>query len=340
MTMHLRAIVVLTLGIGLLMTGCEKAPDTRAIKDAVTTDPLPSWNEGPTKKSIIDFVSQVTKEGGPNFVPEGDRIATFDNDGTLWVEQPNYTEAAFTLERVEQMAPDHPDWKRKQPYEAVLKHDMKALGASGEKGLMQLVIATHTGMTTDDFDKTVSAWIATAKHPRFQRPYTECIYQPMLEVMKYLRANGFKTFIVSGGEQEFMRPWTDKTYGIPREQVVGTQIKTEFKDGGLMRLPQLDSYDDGPVKPVNIGRLIGKRPIAAFGNSDGDQQMLEYTTAGTGPRLAVLVHHTDAEREYAYDSDSKVGTLNKALDEAVAKQWTVIDMKSDWKTIFPAGGTQ
>ncbi|MEG9437791.1 haloacid dehalogenase-like hydrolase [Edaphobacter sp. HDX4] len=324
------------VGVGLLLTGCEKAPHTKAIREAVSTDPLPSWNEGPTKKAIIDFVSQVTKEGGPNFVPEGDRIATFDNDGTLWVEQPNYTEAIFTLERVQQMAPDHPEWKTKQPFAAVLNHDAKAMAASGEKGLMQLLVVTHTGMTTEDFGKTVTAWIGVAQHPRFKRPYTQCIYQPMVEVLKYMRSNGFKTFIVSGGEQEFMRPWTDKTYGIPREQVVGSQIKTEFKEGMLMRLPQVDSIDDGPGKPVNIGRFIGKRPIAAFGNSDGDQQMLEYAAAGPGARLAVLVHHTDADREYAYDRESKIGRLAKALDEAKAKQWVVIDMKADWKNVFPA----
>ena len=334
--MRSKGFMVAVVSVGLLLTGCETAPDTKAIKDAVTTDPLPSWNEGPTKKAIIDFVGQVTKEGGPNFVPVGDRIATFDNDGTLWVEQPIYTEVAFSLDRVGQMAPEHPDWKKKQPYAAVLNHDMKAVAAGGEKGLMQIVVATHTGMNEEDFEKTVSDWMATAKHPKFQTPYTQCVYQPMLEVLKYMRANGFKTFIVSGGEQGFMRPWTEKTYGIPKEQVVGTQLKSEFKDGELMRMPGLDSNDDGPGKPVNIGRFIGKRPIAAFGNSDGDQQMLEYTTAGPGPRLGVLVHHTDADREYAYDRDSKVGRLDKALDEAKTKQWVVIDMKIDWKSIFPA----
>jgi hypothetical protein len=333
--------LIAVVSFGLLMTGCKKASDTKAIKEAMTTDPLPSWNEGPTKKAILDFVSQVTKEGGPNFVPEGDRIATFDNDGTLWVEQPNYTEAIFTVERIKQMAPDHPEWKAKQPFAAVLNHDAKAMAASGDKGLMQLLVATHTGMTTEDFDKTVTDWMATAQHPRFKRPYTQCIYLPMVEVLKYMRANGFKTYIVSGGEQEFMRPWTVKAYGIPPEQVVGSQIKAEFvnKDGKalLMRLPQVDSIDDGPGKPVNIGRFLGKRPVAAFGNSDGDQAMLEYTTAGPGPRLAVLVHHTDAEREYAYDRDSRVGRLDKALDEAKAKQWVVIDMKSDWRSVFPTG---
>lgn len=334
-----RRLMAAVASFGLLLTGCEKAPGTKTIKEAVTIDPLPSWNEGRTKEAIIGFVGRVTVEGGPNFVTESDRIATFDNDGTLWVEQPNYAEAIFTEERIGQMALQHPEWKTKQPFAAVLSHDAKALAASGEKGLAQLLVVTHTGMTTEEFDKTVSEWIGTAKHPKFQRPYTQCVYQPMLEVLKYLRANGFKTYIVSGGEQEFMRPWTDKAYGIPREQVVGTQIKTEFKDGALMRLPQVDSIDDGPGKPVNIGRLIGKRPIAAFGNSDGDQQMLEYVTAGPGPGLAVLVHHTDAEREYAYDRESKVGRLDKALDEATSKHWTVVDMKSDWKSMFSSRDT-
>jgi phosphoserine phosphatase len=334
-----KRLMLAVVGLGLLMTGCEKAPDTQAAKQAVTTDPMPSWNEGATKEAIIGFVSQVTTEGGPNFVQESDRIATFDNDGTLWVEQPDYTEAIFTEERIRQMAQQHPEWKTKQPFASVLNHDAKAMAASGEKGAAQLLVVTHTGMTMEEFDKTVSDWIGTAKHPKFQRAYTQCIYQPMLEVLRYLRANGFKTYIVSGGEQEFMRPWTDKTYGIPPEQVVGTQIRTEFKDGTLMRMPQVESIDDGPGKPVNIGRLIGKRPIAAFGNSDGDQQMLEYATVGPGTRLAVLVHHTDAEREYAYDRDSKVGRLDKALDEAGSKHWTVVDMKSDWKSMFPSRDT-
>jgi phosphoglycolate phosphatase-like HAD superfamily hydrolase len=285
----------------------------------------------------------VTKEGGPDFVPAGDRIATFDNDGTLWVEQPIYTELIFTNDRVEQLAAQHPEWKKTKPYAAVLNHDMKAMAANGEKGALQLLTVTHTGMTTEQFDQTVADWIAQAQHPRFKRPFTQCIYQPMVEVLNYLRANGFKTYIVSGGEQEFMRPWTEKAYGIPREQVIGTSFKTEFttKDGVpvIMRLPQLDSLDDGPGKPVNIGKFIGKRPIAAFGNSDGDQQMLEFTAAGSGARLAVLVHHTDGEREYSYDRESKIGKLDKALDEAREKHWTVIDMKSDWKSVFPTAGT-
>jgi len=327
-------LVIALIGTGLLLSGCHPSPETKTISET-HSDPLPSWNDGPTKRSITDFVKRVTKEGGPDFVPQADRVATFDNDGTLWVEQPIYAEAIFINDRIEQLAADHPEWKKKQPYAAVLDHDMKALAADGQKGAVQLLMVTHTGMTVEAFDKTVSEWIEGAQHPRFHRPFTQCIYQPMVEVLTYLRQNGFKTYIVSGGEQEFMRPWTEKAYGIPREQVIGSQIKTELKDGALMRLAQVDSIDDGPGKPVNIGKFIGKRPIAAFGNSDGDQQMLEYTTAGSGARLAVLVHHTDPQREYSYDRESKVGTLNKALDEALQKHWVVIDMKSDWKQVFP-----
>jgi len=332
-------LVVTLIGAGLLLSGCQGSPDSRTVSP-LHPDPLPSWNAGPAKRAITDFVERVTKEGGPDFVPPADRIATFDNDGTLWVEQPVYTEAIFTRDRVEELAAQHPDWKKQQPYAAVLNHDMKALATTGQKGMAQLLMVTHTGMTVEDFDNTVSAWIVHAQHPRFKRPFTQCIYQPMVEVLAYLRQNGFKTYIVSGGEQEFMRPWTEKAYGIPKEQVIGTQIKTELKNGAILRLPQLDSIDDGPGKPVNIARFIGKRPIVAFGNSDGDQQMLEYTTGGPGARLAVLVHHTDAQREYSYDRESKIGTLNKALDEAQEKHWTVIDMKSDWKEIFPPAGVQ
>jgi phosphoserine phosphatase len=306
---------------------------------AAQTDPLPSWNDGAAKHAIVDFVTRVTKDGGPDFVPVDSRIVTIDNDGTLWTEQPIYTEFAFTFDRVKEMAPQHPEWQTEQPYAAVLHHDMKALAASGDRGIFQLIAVTHSGVTTDQFSQIVTDWLSHAEQPRFKRPYTQCVYQPMLEVMSYLRANGFKTYIVSGGEVEFMRPWTEKTYGIPPEQVIGTTLKTEYemKDGApvLERLPQIDSVDDGPGKPENIGKIIGRRPIAAFGNSDGDQQMLEWTAAGPGPRLMVLVHHTDAQREYSYDRASSVGKLDKALDEATAKHWTVIDMKSDWKTIFP-----
>ena len=303
------------------------------------TDPLPSWNDTSTKKAIVAFVDKVTKEGSSDFVPVDQRIATFDNDGTLWVEQPMYTQLAFTLDRVKQLAPKHPAWKTTQPFKGVLDGDMKAVEGTGEKGLVQLMAATHAGMTTDQFQTIVTDWIATAKHPRFKRLYTQCVYQPMLELLAYLRANGFKTYIVSGGGIEFMRPWTERVYGVPPEQVVGSSIKTKYEmvDGKpvLMRLPGINFIDDNDGKPIGINQYIGRRPIAAFGNSDGDQQMLEWTAAGDGARFMLLVHHTDAEREYAYDRQSKFGKLDTALDEANAKGWTVVDMKNDWKVIFP-----
>ena len=303
------------------------------------TDPLPSWNDTATKKAIVAFVDKVTKEGSSDFVPVDQRIATFDNDGTLWVEQPMYTQLAFTMDRVKQLAPKHPAWKTTQPFKGALDGDMKAVEATGEKGLVQLMAATHTGMTTDQFQTIVTDWIATAKHPRFKRLYTQCVYQPMLELLAYLRANGFKTYIVSGGGIEFMRPWTERVYGVPPEQVVGSSIKTKYEmvDGKpvLMRLPEINFIDDNDGKPIGINQYIGRRPIAAFGNSDGDQQMLEWTAAGDGARFMLLVHHTDALREYAYDRQSKFGKLDTALDEANAKGWTVVDMKNDWKVIFP-----
>jgi phosphoglycolate phosphatase-like HAD superfamily hydrolase len=302
------------------------------------TDPLPSWNDTAPKKSIIAFVEKVTKEGSPDFVPVDERIATFDNDGTLWSEQPMYVQLAFALDRVKQLAPSHPEWKTTQPFKGVLEGDMKAVAASGEKGLVELIMATHTGMTVEQFQKIVTDWLATATHPKYHKPYTQCIYQPMVELLAYLRANGFKTYIVSGGGIEFMRPWVEKAYGIPREQVVGSSSKTQFEmvDGkpDLRRLPQMNFIDDGPGKPVGINQYIGRRPIAAFGNSDGDQQMLEWTAAGAGARFMLIVHHTDAEREYAYDRKSSFGKLDKALDEANAKGWTVVSMKDDWKKIF------
>jgi phosphoglycolate phosphatase-like HAD superfamily hydrolase len=303
-------------------------------------EPLPSWQDGPAKRAIMDFVARVTTRGGPEFVPESERIATFDNDGTLWAEQPMYIQMAFVLDRVKALAPQHPDWQQKQPFKAVLEGDLKALAASGEKGLMEVGMATQAGMTTDGFEQIVKDWLAGAKHPRFNRPYTECIYQPMVELLNYLRANGFKAYIVSGGGIEFMRPWTEKAYGIPPEQVIGSTIKTKFemRDGKpvLMRLPEMDFIDDREGKPVSINKFIGRRPILAFGNSDGDQQMLQWTAAGSGARLMGLVHHTDAEREYAYDRTSEFGRLDKALDEANARGWVVVNMKNDWKSIFPA----
>jgi hypothetical protein len=302
-------------------------------------DPLPSWNDGPAKQAIVEFVGKVTKEGGPAYVPVPERIATFDNDGTLWVEQPMYFQLLFALDRVKAMAPQHPEWKGKEPFASLLKGDVKGALAGGEKAIAEIVMVTHADMTTAEFEQIVRDWIAMAKHPKTGKPYTEMVYQPMLELLAYLRANGFKTFIVSGGGIEFMRPWTEKVYGIPPEQVVGSSIKTkyEMRDGKpvLVRLPGIDFIDDKAGKPVGINSHIGRRPIAAFGNSDGDQQMLEWTQAGGGTRFMGLVHHTDADREWAYDRKSHIGTLDKALDEAQAKGWTVVDMKKDWKRIFP-----
>ena len=301
--------------------------------------PLPSWNDGPAKQSIVVFVQRVTKQGSPDFVPVAERIATFDNDGTLRAEQPMYFQLAFALDRVKALAPQHPEWKDKEPFASLLKGDLKGALAGGEPAIFQIVMATHAGMTTEEFEKIVRDWIATAKHPKTGRLYTEMVYQPMLELLAYLRANGFKTFIVSGGGIEFMRPWTEKVYGIPPEQVIGSSIKTKFdlRDGQpvLMRLPEIDFIDDKVGKPVGIHKFIGRRPIAAFGNSDGDLQMLQWTATGPSARLMVLIHHTDAERERAYDRTSSIGRLDKALDEAKQRGWTLVDMKRDWKVVFP-----
>ncbi|MBM3544567.1 MAG: haloacid dehalogenase-like hydrolase [Alphaproteobacteria bacterium] len=306
---------------------------------AQDADPLPSWNDGPTKESIIDFVTQVTTEGSPDFVEPAERIATFDNDGTLWVEQPIYTQFAFAMDRVKATANENPDWKTKQPFKAVLDGDTKALVATGQKGMLEIVAATHSGMTTTEFSDTVEQWIETAKHPRFKVLYTDLIYQPMLELLAYLRANGFKTFIVSGGGVEFMRSFADKTYGVPPEQVIGSSGVTEYRmwDASpvLVKVPKVLFIDDGPGKPEGINHFIGRQPIFAFGNSDGDKEMLEWTANCLRVCFMGLVHHTDAVREYAYDRDSSVGKLDEALDEAEAKGWTVVNMKDDWKVIFP-----
>ena len=301
-------------------------------------DPLPSWNDTASKKAIVSFVEKVTKPGAPDFVPPAERIATFDQDGTLWAEQPMYFQLFFALDRVKALAPQHPEWKEKEPFASLLKGDVKGALAGGERAMLEIVMATHAGMTTEEFAQTVKEWIATARHPKTGRLYTEMVYQPMLELLAYLQANGFKTFIVSGGGIEFMRPWTEKVYGIPPEQVIGSSIKTKFevRNGKpvLVRLPEINFIDDKEGKPLAINQHIGRRPIAAFGNSDGDLQMLQWTTAGSGARFALLVHHTDAEREWAYDRTSSIGRLDKALDEAQANGWTVVDMKNDWKTIF------
>ena len=315
-----------------------------AFSAAAQTDPLPSWHDTATKKAIVTFVEKVTKKGSPDFVPPAERIATFDNDGTLWPSHPMYTQLAFALDRIRALAPRHPEWKTQQPFKAVLDNDLEALAASGEKGMVELVMASHAGMSTAEFEAIVSEWFEKARHPRFKRRYTELAYQPMLELLSYLRANGFKTFIVSGGGVEFMRPMTEKVYGIPPEQVVGSTIKTkyEIKDGQpvLMRLPEIGFIDDKAGKPVGINEFIGRRPIAAFGNSAGDREMLEWTGAAGGARLMMLVFHDDAEREYAYGPanglpDTKFGTFPQSLmEEAKKKGWVVISMKDDWKRMF------
>ena len=302
-------------------------------------DALPSWNDGKAKQSVMDFVKRVTVKSGKDFVPVNERIAVFDNDGTLWAEQPMYFQLAFALDRVKALAPQRPEWKDKEPFASLLKGDLKAALAGGEKAILDIVIATHADTTTEEFEKIVRDWLATAKHPKTGRRYNEMIYQPMVELLRYLRANGFKTYIVSGGGAEFMRPWVEQAYGIPPEQVVGSTIKTKFqeRDGKpvIMRLAEIDFIDDKEGKPVAINKFIGRRPIFAFGNSDGDHEMLLWTAAGNGARFMGIVHHTDAEREWAYDRKSPIGRLDKALDDARAKAWTVTDMKKDWKRVFP-----
>jgi hypothetical protein len=328
----------LIIAVTLVLAGCA-APAPVADEPRMAIDRLPSWNDTAARSAIIDFIERVTDPASPDFVPEAERIATFDNDGCLWAEQPAYFQLLFIIDRVKALAPEHPEWATQQPYQAVLEGDMGALAASGERGLLELAMATHAGMTTEEFETVVTGWLATARHPVTGKPYTEMVYQPMLELLDYLRANGFKTFIVSGGGIEFMRPWTERVYGIPPEQVVGSSIRTEYevRDGVpvLVRLPELNFIDDKEGKPVGINAHIGRRPIMAFGNSDGDFQMLEWTTASPGARLGVLIHHTDAEREWAYDRASHIGRLDRGLDEAADRGWVVVDMKEDWRTIFP-----
>jgi phosphoglycolate phosphatase-like HAD superfamily hydrolase len=320
----------LTLVAGLLLS---------SLVAAQANDPLPSWNEGKTKQSIVAFVQKATTPGTPDFIPPNERIATFDNDGTLWAEKPMYTQAAFAFDRVKELAPQHPEWTTQEPYASLLKGDLKTALAGGQKAMLEIIMATHAGMTTTEFASIVKQWIATARHPQTGRLYTEMVYQPMLELLAYMRANGFKTFIVSGGGIEFMRPWTEAVYGIPPDQIVGSSIKIKFEmrpDGpALIRLPEIDFIDDKEGKPVGINAHIGMRPVAAFGNSDGDLQMLQWATAGKGARFGLLVHHTDAEREWAYDRQSSTGQLDKALDDAAKSGWTVVDMKNDWKVIYP-----
>jgi hypothetical protein len=306
---------------------------------AFAADSLPSWNDTAPKKAIVAFVENVTNPGSRDFVPVEERIATFDNDGTLWAEQPIYFEWYFVFDRIKTLAPQHPEWIGKEPFASVLKGDLKSAMTGGDHALLEMMMATHSGMTTDEFEKIVTDWLATARHPKTKRLYTEMVYQPMLELLAYLRANGFKTYIVSGGEVEFMRPWAEKVYGIPPEQVIGSSIKTklELRNGKpvLVRLPEINLTDTFDGKPISINQYIGRRPIASFGNSDGDQQMMEWTSAGGGARFCLFVHHTDAEREWAYDRKSAIGCLDKALDEALTKGWMVVSMKDDWKVIFP-----
>jgi phosphoserine phosphatase len=305
---------------------------------AVQADPLPSWRDSEARNQITAFVAAVTDADSPDFVPPPERIAVFDNDGTLWSEQPFYFQLAFAIDRVRALADDHPEWKTTQPFKAALEGDLEALAASGQHGLLELLMAGHAGMTTEEFADLVLEWVATARHPRFGRPYTELVYQPMLELLLYLRANGFQTWIVSGGGIEFMRPWAFDVYGVPPEQVIGSSIKTRFelRDGEpvLVRLPEMNFIDDKEGKPVAINQHIGRRPIAAFGNSDGDLQMLQWTSSGAGRRLAVIIRHTDAEREWTYDRESHVGRLDKALDAAEAYRWVVVDMKQDWGRVY------
>jgi phosphoglycolate phosphatase-like HAD superfamily hydrolase len=302
-------------------------------------DPLPSWNEGPAKARIVAFVKAVTDRNGKDYVPPADRVATFDNDGTLWSEQPLYVQLVFALEQVKAAAPQHPEWKDNAAFQALVNHDRKALAELGQKPILELIVSANSGTTVAEYDQAIRDWLATARHPRFKRPYTELVYAPMQELLAYLRANGFTSFIVSGGSAEFMRPWAEKAYGIPPERIVGSQqeVKLEARDGKpvLIREPKLAFVDDGPGKPVGIYRHIGKRPLAAFGNSDGDLQMLQFTAAGAGRRLMLVVRHDDADREFAYDRESHVGRLDEALDEAKARGWVVVSMRADWKRIFP-----
>lgn len=330
--------LLLIAALGVVPTGCASRSDLEP-SPRVTSETLPSWNDGPAKQAIIEFVDRVTDPASPDHVPEPERFAVFDNDGCLWSEQPMYTQLLFAFDRVEAMAADHPEWATQQPFRAVLEDDREALAAAGEEGLLQIVAATHAGMTTAEFEAIASDWIETARHPTTGRRFTEMVYQPMLELLDYLRDHGFETYIVSGGGVEFMRPWTEAVYGIPPEQVVGSRLAVEYRvrngEPELVRLPEIAFNDDKEGKPVGIHTRLGRRPIAAFGNSDGDFQMLEWTTSGAGARLGVIIHHTDGEREWAYDRDSHIGRLGRGLDEAQARGWVVVDMKEEWRCIFP-----
>ena len=336
----MKKIVSILLILFVLFSCKEKVE----IEEKITTiaenvDPLPSWNEGNTKNAIINYVKEATTEGSENFIPVSERVAVFDNDGNLWSEQPAYFQLFFAMDRIHALAPEHPEWKTTQPYQSVLENDMKTLMSHGEHGLIQIVMATHGGNTVTEFEQIVKDWLATAKHPRFNRPYTDLVYQPMLELINYLKSSDFKTFIVSGGGIEFMRPWVEGVYGISKDQVIGSSIKTkyDYNDGNpvIRRLPELNFIDDKEGKPEGINQYIGRKPVFASGNSDGDLQMLRWADSNTYPSFELYLHHTDSVREWAYDRKSSVGRLDKGLDEAKEEGWTVIDMEKDWKVVYP-----
>jgi len=334
------------LALCLLLVTVSPPRSQAAARDAkaLAINPLPDWNDGAARSSIIRFVESVSRKGSPDYVPPPERIAVFDNDGTLWAEQPLYVQVFFISDRIHALAPEHPEWQNQEPFASVLRGDMKSALAGGEHAIMEMAMATHAGMTSEEFDKIARDWIAHARNPSTGKLYTDMVYQPMLELLTYLRGKGFKTYIVSGGGVEFMRPWAERVYGIPPEQVIGSSIKLKFelRDGKpvLVRLPEIDFIDDGPGKPVGIQMRIGRRPIAAFGNSDGDLQMLQWTAAGSGPHFCLYVHHTDGVREWAYDRQSSIGRLDKGLDAAAENGWTVVDMKSDWRRIYPPVATR
>jgi phosphoserine phosphatase len=327
------------LGVGIWGTLLFSSGGSSVLRAEQSHQPLPSWNDNISKSAIINFVSRVTKPDHPDFVPEAERIAVFDNDGTLWSEQPAYFQLIFSFDRIKALVPQKPEWQTQQPFKAVLENNLPGLSASGNQGILNVIAASHAGMTTSEFETLVQEWLASARHPRFDRPYTDLVFQPMLEVLTYLRQNGFKTYIVSGGGVDFLRAWAPTVYGIPPEQIIGSRLKTQFEirqgEPVLIRQPEVEFINDKAGKPIAIQQIIGRRPIMAFGNSDGDLQMLQWTTAGQGPRLGVLVHHTDAQREWAYDRQSLFGRLDKALDEAQPRGWVVVDMKQDWRTIYP-----
>jgi phosphoserine phosphatase len=336
MKLQVPALLTLCFVVGACSDSTPKPPAVSAPSAAA---PLTSWRQGSARSAIVDFVERTTREGTPDFVPHAERIAVFDNDGTLWAEQPMYFQLAFALDRIRALAPEHQEWKTTQPFKGALEGDVNSVLAGGEHSVLQIVAASHSGNTSEEFEAIVTKWIGSARHPVTKRPYVEMVYQPMLEVLTYLRANGYKTFIVSGGGVEFMRPWVERVYGVPPEQVVGSRVKVKYevRESGpvLVRLPEIDFIDDKAGKPVGIQQAIGRRPTIAFGNSDGDFEMLEWTTSAKGPRLGVIVHHTDAEREWAYDRDSPIGQLRRGLDEGPKRGWVIVDMKSDWRAIYP-----